>query len=170
MQQPPDLQCRGVRCHLHTSKEFLAGTSEASATPIEVGAKESSDRPVSCLLGFSNPHATEGYVVSAAQPVRDDDRPIIGLDGEHSEVEESMDVGAEQQAILHMVGVVASIRLDVGRIEYIGHTTPGDHATASIGPKEGLPESTLALTSDDGSDCSDPGVMHRVDEPRCGFA
>jgi hypothetical protein len=64
----------------------------------------------------------------------------VGIDLDQPEIEECVEIGAQQQAVGWMIGFRSSVRGNVGGLEHVGYLGSGNRTLRVIGLKQGCPE------------------------------
>lgn len=96
--------------------------------------------------------SVERLVLSTLQPRINHDRHRRWIDADQITVEQRMEVCAKQEPVLHLVGLRAAVRVDMGRFEHVKDIAATDRTASAIGADQCIPESTLATAQRDRSD------------------
>src|ERR1700733_11329387 len=100
------------------------------------------------VLRAGEGRAPELLVVVSWQPVRKDDGKRYGIDCEQAEVEQRVDVSAQQQSVADHVCVLAAVGPDVSGFQGVWRVAAANCAPASVRSHQGIPEVRLTLPRD----------------------
>ena len=87
--------------------------------------------------------------MGSGEQLRDDDGPGRRVEGQQAEIQQGVDVGAQQQTVGDVIGVRSAVGAQVGGFQGGGCVAAGDGASSLVGLQERGPEAGLPAAGHD---------------------